>query len=267
MIRVAALIVTLLLIPWAWSSLVAGGNDEQPARSWRSLPLIKDGKVDENWIQVGWGGFVVCNGSLRTECGGKAMGLILYKKERFGNCQIRVVYKCKDSKSNSGVFVRIDDGVLKWVKEKPPAIGRDKDGRLLEGEIEKLKESSEKELGAWYPVHHGYEVQICAASDEFHRTGAIYSLAKAAPLPKKSPTEWRTMVVTLKGNLVLVDIDGKRITSFDPDSEDVPKDRQWFEPKREPKRPKTGFIGLQNHDPGDIVYFREVSVRALDVEP
>ena len=267
MIRVAALIVTLLLIPWAWSSLVAGGNDEQPARSWRSLPLIKDGKVDENWTQVGWGGFVVDNSSLRTECDGKGMGLLLYKKERFGNCQIRVVYKCKDSKSNSGVFVRIDDGVLKWVKEKPPAIGRDNDGRLLEGAIEKLKESSEKELGAWYPVHHGYEVQICDASDEFHRTGAIYSLAKAAPLPKKSPTEWRTMAITLKGNLVLVDIDGKRITSFDPDSKDVPKDRQWFEPKREPKRPKTGFIGLQNHDPGDIVYFREVSVRALDVEP
>jgi hypothetical protein len=75
------------------------------------------------------------------------------------------------------------------------------------------------------------------------------------------------MVITLKDNLVLVDIDGKRITSFDPDSDDVPKDRQWFEPKREPNRPKTGFIGLQNHDPGDIVYFREVSVRALDDAP
>jgi hypothetical protein len=25
----------------------------------------------------------------------------LYTKERFGNCRIRVVYKCKDAKSNS----------------------------------------------------------------------------------------------------------------------------------------------------------------------
>jgi hypothetical protein len=231
------------------------------------LPLIKDGKVDESWTQIGWGGFVVDNGSLRTECDGKGMGLLLYQKERFGNCQIRVVYKCKDSKSNSGVFVRIDDGVLKWVKEKSPAIGRDKDGRLLEGELAKLQESSEKELGAWYPVHHGYEVQICDDSDEFHGTGAIYSLAKAAPLPKTGPTEWRTMVITLKDNLVLVDIDGQRITSFDPDSTDVSKDRKWFEPKREPKRPKTGYVGLQNHDPGDIVYFKEVSVRTQEGAP
>jgi hypothetical protein len=70
------------------------------------------------------------------------------------------------------------------------------------------------------------------------------------------------MVITFKDNLVLVDIDGKRTTNFDPDSKEVPKDRQWFEPKREPKRPKTGFIGLQNHDPVDTVYFKEVSVRA-----
>ena len=45
------------------------------------------------------------------------------------------------------------------------------------------------------------------------------------------------------------------------------RDRKWFEPTREPKRPKTGFIGLQNHDPGDIVYFKEVSVRAQDGAP
>ena len=116
-------------------------------------------------------------------------------------------------------------------------------------------------------MHHGYEVQICDDSDEFHRTGAIYSLSKAALLPKKGATEWRTMVITLKGTLVLVDIDEKRITTFDSDSKDVPRDRKWFEPKREPKRPKTGYLGLQNHDPGDIVYFKEVSVRALSDAP
>src|SRR5262249_40370741 len=156
---------TLLLIPCACTGLAAGDSDERPDRSWRSLPLIKDGKADENWAQIGWGGFVVGNGGLRTECDGRGMGLPLYGKERFGNCQVRVVYRCKDSKSNAGVFVRIDDGVLKWVKEKPPAIGRDRTGRLLQGEMEKLRESSDKELGAWYPVHHGYEVQICDDAD------------------------------------------------------------------------------------------------------
>jgi hypothetical protein len=265
--RNAVPIATLLLIAWTWTGLVAGGDGEQPDRSWRSLPLIEDGKVDKNWTQIGWGGFVVDGDSLGTDCDEKGMGLLLYEKERFGNCQIRVVYRCKDSKSNSGVFVRIDEGILERGKEKPAAVRRNKDGGLAEGSLAKLMDASEGERGPWYAVHHGYEVQICDDSDDYHRTGAIYSLAKAAALPNKRPTDWRTMVITLRGNLVLVDIDGKRVTTFDPDSKDVPRDRKWYEPKREPKRPRSGYIGLQNHDPGDIAYFKAVSVRPLDAPP
>ena len=56
-------------------------------------------------------------------------------------------------------------------------------------------------------------------------------------------------------------VDGRRVTTFDPESPDVPSARQWFEPKRESERPEVGYLGLQNHDPGDVVWFREVSVR------
>jgi hypothetical protein len=71
------------------------------------------------------------------------------------------------------------------------------------------------------------------------------------------------MIVTLAGNRVFVDLDGQRITSFDPASPDLPPRKQWHEPKREPKRPEAGYIGLQNHDPGDIVWFKEIGVRPL----
>jgi hypothetical protein len=71
------------------------------------------------------------------------------------------------------------------------------------------------------------------------------------------------MIITLAGKQILVDLDDKRITRFDPESPAVPRDRQWFEPKRQPARPESGYIGLQNHDPGDVVWFREVSVRPL----
>jgi len=37
---------------------------------------------------------------------------LVYRKERFGNCQIRVVFKSQDAKSNARVFVRIPDGIL-----------------------------------------------------------------------------------------------------------------------------------------------------------
>lgn len=262
--RTVHLLAAVMVIPWAEP---CAGADAGPPGGWHALPLIKDGKVDPAWVQVGWGGFVVEDGSLGTECDQRGLGLLVYTKEKFGNCQIRVVYKVKDATSNSGVFVRIDDGILARLGEKPPAAHWGKDGKLTEEGLRALMDASAEERGPWYAVHHGYEIQICDAEDAYHRTGAVYSLSKAAPLPNKSPTGWRTMVITLQGNLILVDIDGKRITTFDPDGKDVPRDRKWYEPRRKPKRPQVGYLGLQNHDPGDVVYFKEVSVRPLDRAP
>jgi hypothetical protein len=259
---IPALVLIAGILPGA-DCHTAGG---QPDRPWRTLPLITDGKLDAAWAQIGWGKFVVDGDSLRTDCDEKGMGLLLYRKEKFGNCQIRVVFKCQDARSNSGVFIRIDDGILQRVNEKPAPVQRDKDGKLSGEMLKKLEEASLKELGPWYAVHHGYEVQIMDTSDEYHRTGAIYSLAKAAPL-KKTPAGWRTMVITLRGNHVLVDLDGQRVSTFDPEGKDIPAAKIWHEPKREPKRPQIGYIGLQNHDPGDVVYFKEVSVRPLDGAP
>jgi hydrogenase maturation factor len=233
-------------------------------RGWRQLPLVKDGKVDPAWVHLGYGGFVVDDDGLRTECDEKGLGLLLYQKEKLGDCQIRVVYKQKDAKSNAGVYVRIDDGILKQVDKNHAPAKRNAEGQLTDASLQILKDASEKEIGAWYAVHHGYEVQICdAAEGKRSRTGAVYSLAESTSLPKKPPDEWKTMIITLQGNLVLVDIDGKRVTRFDPESKDVPADRQWYEPKREPNRPTKGYLGLQNHDPGDVVWFKEVCVRSL----
>jgi hypothetical protein len=71
------------------------------------------------------------------------------------------------------------------------------------------------------------------------------------------------MIITLDGDRIYVDVDGKRLTSFDPADPNNPPRKEWSEPRREPKRPLAGFIGLQNHDLGDVVYFKEVSVRPL----
>lgn len=230
--------------------------------SWRVLPLITEGKVDPAWKQIGWGGFVVDGDSLRTECDEKGMGLLLYQREKFGNCRIRVVYRSENAKSNAGVFIRIDHGVLE-LKENSPPVKRNDQGKLSPEMIDKLKDASERELGAWYPVHHGYEVQICDGADEQHRTGALYSLSKAAALPKPPASLWRTMVITLDGEQVLVDVDGQRISNFDAAKEPPPR-KNWTEPKRELKRPQVGYIGLQNHDPGDVVFFREVAIQPLE---
>jgi hypothetical protein len=239
------------------------GADSASEAAWRSLPLITDGKVDPNWSHTGWGGFVVDDGALRTECDPRGLGLLVYKKERLGNCQIRVVFKSKEAKSNAGVYVRIADGILDQVSQPGAAFDRAADGKISTASMKKMTESAERDEGPWFAVHRGYEVQIADASDPFHRTGAIYSLAPSSAVSTRAPGEWRTMVITLAGDRILVDLDGQRVTSFDPASPSVPPRKEWYEPKREPKRPEAGYIGLQNHDPGDVVWFKEVSVRPL----
>ncbi|MFZ5830933.1 MAG: family 16 glycoside hydrolase [Planctomycetota bacterium] len=248
----------------AFDGLIALREGESTtAGGWRSLPLVTDGKVDPAWLQLGWGGFAVDGQSLRTDCDGRGMGLLFYRPEKFGDCQIRVVYRSEKPKSNAGVFVRIDEGVLDKAGEKSPEVHRDAKGKLSPEMIDRLKEASDKGLGGWYPVHHGYEVQIMDGGDEWHRTGAIYSLAKAAAVPEKPQTEWRTMIITLDGERIVVDVDGKRLSSFDAASPNNPPRKDWTEPVREVQRPTRGYIGLQNHDPGDVVRFKEVSVRPI----
>jgi hydrogenase maturation factor len=250
------------MIPWYLSGAAVIAADNV----WRPLPLIESGRVSADWQQMGWGGFVVDGDAIRTECDERGMGLLLYTKERFGNAQIRVVYKTKDAKSNSGVFIRLDDGVLARVGDKSPPVRREPNGKLSKAMLDILKESSEKELGAWYPVHHGYEVQICDTADARHRTGAIYSLAEAAPSPPAPADGWRTLIVTLDGERVLVDLDGQRLSTWDAQTVSRSQ-RHWTEPKLDAKRPTVGYIGLQNHDPGDVVWFREISVRPLASSP
>ena len=85
-----------------------------------------------------------------------------------------------------------------------------------------MQASAEREEGPWFPAHRGYEVQISDGGDSFHRTGAIYSLAPSSAVSKKAPGEWKTMLITLAGDQIFVDLDGQRITSFVPQSPNLP---------------------------------------------
>ena len=153
------------------------------------------------------------------------MGLLYYDRAQFGNATIRVVFKTTGSKDNSGVFIRLQE------KPKDP----------------------------WYAVHNGYEVQIDAAGDEWHCTGAIYSLSKAMKRAQKPTGEWNTMDIVLAGQKTTVFLNGEKVNEF-TGSQAVPPRKAWFEPVRGP-RPDVGYIGLQNHDGVSMVYFKEVSVK------
>lgn len=253
--------VAILLMVFAGERVALQGAEAGSADGWRPLPLITDGKVDPQWVQIGWGGFVVEDGTLRTNPDPRGLGLLVYRKERLGSCQIRIVFKASTAKSNAGVYVRLADGIFDQIGNPGAAFDRNEAGRISKPSMELVKASAERDEGPWFAVHHGYEVQIADSGDALHRTGAIYSLAPSSAPTK--PGEWRTMIITLDGERIAVDVDGRRTTNFDLRSRDLPPRKQWHEPKREPPRPEAGYVGLQNHDPGDIVWFKDVSVRPL----
>jgi hypothetical protein len=190
-----------------------------PGADWK--PLF-NGKDLSGWTHVGPGAVTVENGMLKTEGG---MGLLYYNREPFGNTTIRAVFKTTGDKDNSGIYIRMPD------KPKDP----------------------------WYGVHYGYEVQIDAAGDEWHCTGAIYSLSKAWKRTQKPAGEWNTLEIVLAGPKTTVLLNGEKVNEF-PSAEPVPERKMWFEPVRGP-RPDVGYIGLQNHDGRTTVYFKEVSVK------
>ena len=184
---------------------------------------IFDGTSKESWEMVGPGEFRLEDGALVTHGG---MGLLWYSKEQFGDCQIRVVFKLTKPEDNSGIFIRIP----------------------------------EKPTEEWMPVNRGYEVQIDDGEDEFHRTGVLYSLTKAIAKPEATG-EWNTMEITLSGPHTVVEVNGVKVTDFS-EGQPVPPKKKSYEPDRGP-RPLEGYIGLQNHSKGDVVYFKEISVVSL----
>ena len=177
------------------------------------------------WKMVGPGRFVVEDGMLKTEGG---MGLLTFPGMNFGNQTIRVVFKTASEHANSGVYIRMP--------ESAP--------------------------DPWYGVHNGYEVQIDAGGDDWHCTGAIYSLSKATKRTQKPMGEWNTMDIQLLGPKTIVSLNGEKVNEFTAGQE-VPVRKEWFEPVRGP-RPNYGYIGLQNHDKTSVVYFKEVSILIPD---
>src|SRR5947208_2983575 len=106
--RFITVISSAMLVVTASWALAADNN-------WRAIPLSENGKVASAWQQIGHGKFVVEEDTIRTEPSEKGLGVLVYTKEKLGNCELRVVYRLKTPRSNSGVHIRMDDGVLNWI--------------------------------------------------------------------------------------------------------------------------------------------------------
>jgi len=99
----------------------------------------------------------------------------------------------------------------------------------------------------WVAVNQGYEIQICGNDSDKLKTGSIYDIQPALK-PGMKVGEWNTYKIITAGDQIAVILNGKLINLFDC----------------QPGRGDTsGYFGLQNHDDGSPVQFRNIKVHEL----
>lgn len=204
-------------------------HDQTNESEWRQL---FNGNDLTGWRHVGNGSHYVEDHLIKSHGG---MGLLYWEKEKFGDCKLRIIYRMRDTLDNSGVFIRIP--------------------------IEPREE--------WMPIHYGYEVQIdnhpeIWGEDEYHYTGTLYSLTRPLVKNGKPGPEWNTFEIILAGPRTMVYVNDSLVTDYS-EGDKVPERIFDFEPIRG-RRPDTGYIGLQNHDDDNVVFFKEVAVWPLSEE-
>ena len=101
----------------------------------------------------------------------------------------------------------------------------------------------------------GYEIQVNNSYEgDPVRTGSLYNTVKLFSSPV-ADGEWYTQRIEVRGNKVIVSINGNVLYEFDePPGVEIPR------------RLGKGVIALQAHDPGSVVYFRNLRVKDLSGE-
>ncbi|MCC6356081.1 MAG: DUF1080 domain-containing protein [Verrucomicrobiae bacterium] len=236
--RSSALTALLALVcmpePRPAHSAEAGGD------GWR--PLF-DGKTLAGWATTGKAeGWAVEDGAIACQVKG---GGYLYTKEQYEDFVLSFEFRVSApvpkvnpktkkeamSKCNSGVFIRWSD----------------------------LKN----------PVHTGIEVQVYdsvgVATPGKHDCGALYDMVAPSKNVEKPVGEWNRMVITCKGPIITVELNGEKICEMDQDqyataglNPDGTKNKYKLPWKTAPRK---GYIGFQDH--GHRVWFRDVKIKGL----
>jgi hypothetical protein len=143
-------------------------------------------------------------------------------KEQYGDFVLKLEWRIPEG-GNSGVFLRVP-GVQKGVS--PSTTGF---------EIQVLDDNSDKYKDKLKPY------QYC---------GSIYHFAPASKKVFKGAGEWNRYEITCKGDQLTVVFNSEKVAEAD-----ASKNPEMA------KRPKKGFIGLQNHGSGED--YRNVRIKVL----
>ena len=97
----------------------------------------------------------------------------------------------------------------------------------------------------WIAVRQGYELQIHDEGGSDTKTGSVYDIQGPTAMPTKEVGKWNQYTVEVVGQRYRVWINGELVNDFLGE------------------RGLKGHIGLQNHDKGSMVRFRNIRVVEL----
>lgn len=96
------------------------------------------------------------------------------------------------------------------------------------------------------PSKIGYEIQINNRYPDPHPSGSIYGFMDA-PKDAQHDDDWNSMDISSRNEKIAISLNGRVVAEHSGD----------------PKRSKTGPIGLQLHDQFSIVQFRNIRIREV----
>lgn len=239
-----------LLIIMSLAVLISSCKTE-PKTTTEEWIYLFDGSSTEGWrayngevLPPQW---VIKNGALtfdtekRLESDKQGGKDIIYAKEEFDNFELYLEWKLSEG-GNSGVFYHLKEGY-----SSPPEIAPEY--QLLDD----LK---------WEEINN-------AVLQDWQKTAADYAMYIPDKNVKitKPAGEWNTSRIIFTSELVEHWLNGKKVLSFVPWSED------WNERKNKGKwkdypnygTSKTGFIGLQDHD--SPLWFKNIKIKKLNQTP
>jgi len=161
---------------------------------------------------------------------------------------------------------KIEDGALRCQGDRSHLfyVGDDEEFTNFEFECE-VKTMPEANAGIYFHTkyqdsgwpRYGYECQVNISHRDFRKSGSLYSVVDVDVPEGIKDGEWYTTKIRVEGKTVTVSINGKQLY-------------QYTEPPTKPaysdgfdRRLGSGTFALQAHDPGSIVYFRNLKVKRL----
>ena len=185
--------------------------------------LLLEGIFDNTWEMVGAGKFRKFGNIIESDGG---TGLLIYKKEKFKNFNLKLDWRVMDVTDNSGIYVRVpelDKNDPQW--------------------LQKANSGWEIQID-----ERGFDSASNTENNPLKKTGAVYDVSPAIADASKPVCEWNTYEIEVKDHDVRVLLNGIKVSEVNNDI----------------LRPDEGYIGLQNHHSGSRVQFGNIRIKQLN---